>query len=214
MSRVALAPPDLLSVVTVGNPDDLERIHEPGVALVRWRRSIPEPQRAWLDAMPAAKLPTARFKARLGAVEAAVQAAFEARGDAAEPGRHMVVADIVLMAMLFSHVERTDWLAVRLEAIDNDACERPHVDMVRAWLLCTCRGEGTEFGRLTERGWRRDTALAPFEVGLVKGLLHPTIRDGGAPDLAHRSPRFAPGDSTRLLICIDRADAPSAATYH
>ncbi len=67
MSRVALAPHDLLSVVTVGNPDDLERIHEPGVALVRWRRSIPEPQRAWLDALPAAKLPAARFKARLGA---------------------------------------------------------------------------------------------------------------------------------------------------
>lgn len=202
------------AVVAASTPDDLQRIHEPGVALVRWPRPMPPAQADWIRALPAGSLPVTRFKVPLGAVEAAVQAAFEARGVAASPGRHMAVADIVLLAMLFSHVERCEWLAIRLDAIDDDACRRPHVDQVSTRLLCTYRGAGTEFGRVAGRGWRPELSLAQFEVGLVKGLLHPSLRDPAECHLAHRSPRMAPGDPTRLLVAIDRADAPSAATYH
>lgn len=202
------------SVVAVTHPDHLQRIHDPDAHLVRWPRPVPGGLGAWLDALPAGSLPDVRIKVPLGAVEAAVEAAFAARGVAASPERHMLVADILLLAMLFSHVERTEWLAVRLEAVDHDACRRPHVDHVSTRLLCTYRGSGTEFGRVAGRAWQADLALARFEVGLVKGLLHPSLRDVAACRLAHRSPRFAAGDPSRLLVAIDRADAPSAAAYH
>lgn len=203
-----------LPVLAASGADDLQRIHEPGVQLVRWPRRIPPTQADWLDELPPACLPNVRVKVPLGAVEAAAQAAFEARGVPPSPGRHMLIADILLLAMLFSHVERTDWMAIRMEAIDDDACRRPHVDQVSSRLLCTYRGAGTEFGRMNDRRWQPELALATFEVGLVKGLLHPTMRDPAGCGFAHRSPRFSAGDPARLLICIDRADAPSAATYH
>lgn len=217
MTRLAVDAPALAPqapVLAVSTPDDLQRIHEPGVQLVRWPRPVPPAQAEWLDELPPNCLPSVRFKVPLGAVEAAVQAAFEARGVRPSPGRHMLVADILLLAVLYSHVERTEWLAVRLEAIDHDACRRPHVDQVSSRLLCTYRGAGTEFGRVAGGTWRPELALASFEAGLVKGLLHPTLPDPADCRLAHRSPRFAAGDPARLLLCIDRADAPSAATYH
>jgi len=201
-------------VLTASGADDLQRIHEPGVQLVRWARQVPQGQAAWLDALPVESWPTVRLKVPLGAVEAAVETALSARGVPPSTGRHLLVADMLLLAMLFSHVERCEWLAIRLEAIDHDACRRPHVDRVSSRLLCTYRGAGTEFGRMAGPDWRADLSLAPFEVGLAKGLLHPTLRASADNGLAHRSPRFSAGDPARLLICIDRADAPSAVTYH
>lgn len=219
MTRLAIGTPEPGSpagppILEVSTPDDLRQIHEPGVQLLHWPRAYPRAHVGWLEALPAACLPNIRIRVPLGAVEAAAVAAFEARGVPASPGRHVLVADMLLLAMLYSHVERSNWLAIRLEAIDHDACSRPHVDQVSTRLLCTYRGAGTEFGRVSGRGWQRELSLAPFEVGLVKGLLHPTMRNPADCRLAHRSPRFAAGDPARLLICIDRADAPSAATYH
>jgi len=204
-----LAPP-ADRVAEIAAADDLPRIHDAGVGIVRWRRDPPPGLAPWIDSLPADRLPNARFLAPVGAVEAALEAACDAAGLSAEPGRHLFLADIVLQAILFAHVERTDWLAVRLQAIHDAGCPRPHVDRVRSRLLCTYRGAGTEFGRMRNGRWMPEGALGRYEVGLFKGLEHPTWTRN-CP--AHRSP---PADAKvpRLLLCLDRADAPVAATYH
>jgi hypothetical protein len=198
-------------VVAAATPDELSRIHDAGVDLVRWGRSMPGALASWLDGLPDGRLPHVRFSAPLGAVERAAIAAFDSAGLGPCVGRHLLIGDIVLLAMLYSHVEQSEWLSVRLDRIDHDACRKPHIDRVTTRLLCTYRGDGTEFGPPGhgDEVWRRGGSLGRFEVGLVKGLLHPARRPA-APALLHRSPRFQPGSRERFLLCIGGAHAPSA----
>ncbi|WPZ34410.1 DUF1826 domain-containing protein [Thalassobaculum sp. OXR-137] len=199
-------------VLTARSPDDLSLIHRAGVDLVRWDRTLPQALPAWLDGLADGTLPHVRFSAPLGAVEPAAVAAFESAGIGPSVARHLLVADIVLLAMLYSHVEQSEWLSIRLERIDHDACRKPHIDRVTTRLLCTYRGDGTEFGRAGDdpETWRCDLALGRFEVGLVKGLLHPTQRASAAAPLLHRSPRFTAESRERFLLCIGAAHTPLA----
>lgn len=198
------------SVLTIDAPDALELIHDPGVALVHWQRAMPGALREWLESVPDGTLPHVRFSAPLRAVEQATVAAFEAAGVGPSVARHLLIGDIVLLAMLYSHVERAEWISVRLERINHDACRKPHIDRVSTRLLCTYRGAGTEFGRtgVDAEDWRCDLALRRFEVGLVKGLLHPTVRSSDMPEFLHRSPRFTADSRERFLLCIGSAQPP------
>lgn len=199
-------------ILTAASPDGLSRIHRDGVNLVRWARTMPETLPVWLDGLADGVLPHVRFSAPLGAVERAAIAAFESADLGPCVARHLLIADIVLLAMLYSHVEKTEWLSVRLDRIDHDACRKPHIDRVSSRLLCTYRGEGTEFGQgcIDDENWRCEHALGRFEVGLVKGLLHPTLRSSAGDPLLHRSPRFTAGSRERFLLCIGAAHGPQS----
>lgn len=203
-------------ILAATTPDDLSRIHDSETDLVRWNRVMPDALTAWLDGMADGALPHFRFKAPLGAVERAAIAAFESAGIGPCVARHLLIGDIVLLAMLYSHVEKTEWLSVRLDRIDHDACRKPHIDRVSTRLLCTYRGEGTEFGPSGDdrQPWRCALTLAQFEVGLVKGLLHPTRTMAATAPLLHRSPSFRDDSRERFLLCIDRAHSASEVTFH
>lgn len=198
------------SVVTVDAPNDLALIHDPGVALVHWQRAMPAALREGLESIADGTLPHVRFSAPLRAVEQATVAAFEAAGIGSSVARHLLIGDIVLLAILYSHVEQAEWLSVRLERIDHDACRKPHVDRVTTRLLCTYRGAGTEFGQtgVENEDWRCDLSLRRFDVGLVKGLLHPSARSSDTSKLLHRSPRFTADSQERFLLCIGSAEPP------
>lgn len=196
-------PAPLASRVRRGSdPEILSRICEPGTGLAIWERR-PEPDfTAWIEDLPPETLPRLRTVVAAGAVEAAVTAACENSGIAPHPMREQLASDAGALAALMAGALSCDFLTIRLDVIDTDACRRFHIDRVRARLLCTYRGRGTEFGEAGRAGASpaRVESLAPGTAGLFRGALWPAPE---LPGILHRSPPLGDSGETRLLLVID-----------
>jgi hypothetical protein len=90
--------------------------------------------------------------------------------------------------------------------VRDDACARFHVDNVRARLLCTYRGPGTEYADLAAAAAGPEGRLARGAVAVFRGLRW----EGAGVGLLHRSPPIDGTGATRLLLAIDAADAGCA----
>jgi hypothetical protein len=180
-------------------PDALGRLSAPGVAAAIWRRSLPGVLSGWLDALAPDRLP--RFRARLAVADvgAAVDAACGIAGLAAGPARTALAAELGALAKMFGQLLQTDIVEARLDVIATDACHRFHVDRVRARLLCTLRGPGTEFALPAAADVRVVRPLARGEVALMRGTLWP----GEETALLHRSPPIDGTGIVRLLFVLD-----------
>jgi hypothetical protein len=184
-------------------PDTLAAIARPGNAAALWERSLPHGFGMWLGAVPATRLPVLRMA---GAPAELLPELDRAAADLPPgPWRDFLLADILDLAHRFARIVGTRTLRLRLEAIDDDACRRFHVDRVRARLLCTYRGAGTELAHPAPAGQEPKPIerLSPGTVAILRGKLW-SVWD--ASSLLHRSPPFAPKDMTRLLLDLDPDD--------
>ena len=105
----------------------------------------------------------------------------------------------LLSLQRFAAVSRARHLAIRLEVVSGPACRRFHQDHVRARLLCSYRGPGTELAPETVD---RDSGSAALclgtgHVAVLRGHRHPL----GAGRVLHRSPQGVTG--RRLLLAAD-----------
>lgn len=93
------------------------------------------------------------------------------------------------------------YLRFRLDIISTNACRKFHVDAIRARLICTYRGTGTQLGHArpgTEPGQVMTVATgAPL---LLRGSLWPADPAAG---LLHRSPPIEGSGETRLVLVLD-----------
>ena len=123
--------------------------------------------------------------------------------------------DLRGIADLYFKISEDRPVTVRLESSDDARCPRFHVDHTHLRLLCTYRGESTEW--LTEIQTDREAQVggAPnediirfgepsnfglFTVGIMKGNAYP---DNSGHGLVHRSPRVKGPNRTRILFCLD-----------
>jgi hypothetical protein len=177
-------------------PGALDAVRRPDIGAAVWRRALDPALAAWADACPPGRLPAARIET--AAPEAARALA------AAAPGAPLLAADAAALAARFAAVMGAARLRLRLDVIRDDACRLWRLDRVRARLLCTCRGAGTEFGPGRPGGAPRAVrALSRGDVGIFRGSLWPWSGE----TLLHRSPPMAGRGETRLLLVIDVADA-------
>ena len=128
-----------------------------------------------------------------------------------------LIEDAALLARLFCEALALARFELRLEVVTTDSCRKFHADYVRARLITTYAGEGTDW--LDDADAARVAAgeeplrinrMQPFDVGLFKGKLatdRPAI---------HRSPPIAGTGAARLLMVlnpastqfVDRANSP------
>lgn len=215
MLSETLAPDwiDETRVAEAAAPEGLDRIHEPGVDLAIWRRRLPPGMGAWLEALPADRLPNGRVLVGLNDLEIAV--AFILTESKVPTGIEATAffEDVVRLARIFSRIVGSPVIDLRLEAIDHDSCWRFHRDAVRLRLLTTYRGPGTEIVSLADaeqaleqqRAYRGPVrALDAHAVALFKG--NQTTSGSG---VVHRSPSIRGIGITRLLLCLN---LPSAAS--
>lgn len=136
------------------------------------------------------------------------------------PGREAMVDDVRFITELYSELLGCDEIALRLEVVEGAMCPRFHVDRTGIRLICTYRGQGTEWindewadrdkldlnslglvdkacGQFDER--IKVEAAAPFDIILLKGSLWQGNAHRGA---IHRSPGVAAGQS-RILLVMD-----------
>lgn len=114
-----------------------------------------------------------------------------------------IATDIASLSAAFAVIMALSHVAIRLERVVGDACERWHADYVSVRLICTYRGSGTQW---IERSVDSTDALvvetprslSPGAVGLFKGR-----NLAGEEAIVHRSPPIAGTGEERLLLVID-----------
>lgn len=190
-----------IGVGIADEPGALSVLKKPGCAAAILRRQLPSDVQAWLDQLDPESLPRGRVVLHPGAVAETVQHLCEMAGTPEGEERDWLQADISQMADLFSALMSVRYLRLRLEAVTTNACRKFHIDAVTARLVCTYRGQGTQYGISTDGG---DPARV-FQVAtgapiLLRGTLWPEDPPSG---LLHRSPPIEGTGETRLLLVLD-----------
>lgn len=187
-------------------PEGLSAIHHPSSAAAIWRRQPLPNFQSWIDRIDPDILPRARVILRPEAVRESASEICNACGTPAGPERDRLVDDIAALADIFAGVMRTHWLRLRLDVVTTNACRKFHIDAVRARLVCTYRGTGTQYGISTD-GDEPDRIFT-LQTGapiLLRGTLWPEHPRSG---LLHRSPPIEGTGETRLVLVLDPVDDP------
>lgn len=198
------ATPTLAGLAVSDAPQGLSLIRRTDAAAAIWtRRPLPALQR-WLDDLPVTQLPRGRVILRPHAVPDMVTALCEQVGTPAGPHRTRLIGDVAALADIFAATMSAQILQLRLEVVETDACRKFHIDMLRARLICTYRGPGTQYGQAA-RG--QDPAqihqLPTGSAMVMRGRLWPARPDA---NLVHRSPPIAGTGQVRLVLVLDPLD--------
>lgn len=175
------------------DPAHLAAIYDHEVALTLWSRPNPVTvPREDLDGLVGFNVTCS-----IGEVRHTINIALS--GATARSWHVPLLADIVDLSHRFAALMEIDDVSIRLEAISGNACWKFHSDYVRARLLTTYVGPGTEWALQGENGLDDVHRIPTGHVGIFKGR-------EWTPDglLLHRSPPIAGTGDVRLLLVIDR----------
>ena len=185
----------------------LGRITEGGVTLAVWERPVAPDLPAWLDGLPAERLPEGHFIGPAACVPARLATLCDLVGLGESEPRRLLIDDIAELARAFAGLVGSPDVDLRLEALDHDGCWRFHRDHVGYRLNATYRGPGTQWPPLehaaralrAQRRYRGPLNEMPrFAAGLFKGVAR-----AGSAAVVHRSPPVAGSGTTRLFLCLN-----------
>ena len=190
-----------IGVAVADRPEDLTAFLKPGCAAAIWRRQPASGFQTWIDNLDPACLPEGRLVLRPDVVNPAVSELCEIAGTPACPERDQLVDDIAALAGIFADLMQTPYLRLRLQAVTSNSCRKFHIDAIAARLVCTYRGQGTQYGISSDgQAPARVFAAATGAPILLRGTLWPETPASG---LLHRSPPIEGTGETRLLLVLD-----------
>ena len=185
----------------VNAPEGLGVFHRSDVAAVVWNRAPKAAFLDWINELPVDQLPTARVILRAEQVRETVLQLCEMAGtpDCAE--RAMLIDDIAAMAGIFGDLMGSEFLRLRLDAVTTNACRKFHMDAMVARLVCTYRGDGTEYGNAEIGG--DPEVIQAVGTGSPIFLRGSLWEHNTSPTLLHRSPPIEGTGQTRLVLVLD-----------
>ncbi|MBD8876343.1 DUF1826 domain-containing protein [Roseibium polysiphoniae] len=182
----------------------LHQIAEPGVAAAIWQRPVDPGFQSWIDTLAQDELPTLRTVVPAHLAKAALLHACEMVGLEPSPEREFLIEDAGNLALAVGKTLNVRYVRIRLDVTSGTMCPKFHVDQVRARLLCSYRGAGTEYvAEADAADPARHKRMATGEVGLFRGALWSDEETCG---LLHRSPHQDAGDAARLLLVVEPAE--------
>jgi hypothetical protein len=190
-----------------------QQIHDPSVELILWRRRLAADFSEWLSSLPVENLPDGRITVAPSRARSAIDALFMQSGMPTGSMRNRLCDDMTMLVRLFSVTLAIDHVDVRVETIQNDACWRFHRDCVRARLLTTYCGPGTQWvdpiysAQAIAEQRAYSGVLRDFQrndVGLFKGNCSPP-----ASGIVHRSPPIRNTGQVRVILCLNIPSAVS-----
>ncbi|MEM7689454.1 MAG: DUF1826 domain-containing protein [Pseudomonadota bacterium] len=187
------------------SPQILAAIRKPDCNLAVWERATSPA----LGALVKAPREDVRFEARLSGLATRLENELDQAGYAASTERAALIADIVDLAQRYGAIMEESILSVRLAVVTTDSCRKFHADYVKARLITTYVGTGTQWidGEdaacvARDEPPQRIQTLKAGDVGLFKGKMwtqSPAI---------HRSPPIADTGETRLMLVLDPPRGP------
>ena len=190
-----------VGVGVADDPEGLRAFLQPGCAAAIWRRNMPKDAHSWLKSLKEDHLPNGRVILRKDAVAETVGHLCDMSGLPNGDQRAWLEADIAEMARMFADLVQTDYLRLRLDKIQTNACRKFHIDAITARLVCTYRGMGTQYGISTDGADPKRVFTVPTGAPiLLRGTLWPADPPSG---LLHRSPPIEGTGETRLVLVLD-----------
>lgn len=198
-----------IGVGVADDPAGLRAFLEPGCAAAVWRRNIPKDVQFWLEALPEDALQSGRVILPKGAMAETVGHLCDMSGLPNRDQRAWFEADITEIAQTFADLVQTEYLRLRLDKIQSNACRKFHIDAISARLICTYRGTGTQYGISTDGTDPKRVFTVPTGAPiLLRGTLWPADPPSG---LLHRSPPIEGTGETRLVLVLDPIFDPDEA---
>ena len=190
-----------VGVGVADSPEGMNLIHAKGAAATIWRRQPSREFQAWIDGLDPACLPEARMVLPARAVREAVQHVCSQAGMPAAKQLDVLVDDVAALADVFAAIMGVQYLRLRLDVVNDNACCKFHIDAVTARLVCTYRGTGTQYGLSTDGQEPKRVFTVPAGCPIIlRGTLWPDPPQSG---LLHRSPPIEGTGETRLLLVLD-----------
>ncbi len=190
------------------SPDILRQWSDADTELVLWHRHFDPSVQAKLNSLDAEEFPQMRVTVVPRTADVAIENELRDWASRHKDLFESLGPDIESLVARFSNVTGSHEIKLRLEAISDDACPLFHFDHVRARLVTTYIGPGTEWipgVHASDALAKQDDYQGPiyqmprFAVGLFPGS---QSSYGG---LLHRSPRVAATGQHRLLLCLTEA---------
>ncbi|PJI84676.1 uncharacterized protein DUF1826 [Yoonia maricola] len=191
-------------VAIAETPEDLTAFLKPGCAAAIWRRQPAPGFQNWIDTLDPTRLPQGRIILRPHAVTMAVTELCDIAKTPAGPEREQLVGDIGALADIFAGLIQASYLRLRLQPVTSNTCRKFHIDAITARLVCTYRGQGTQYG-ISSAG-QDPTRIFSVATGapiLLRGTRWPATPATG---LLHRSPPIEGTGETRLVLVLDAVD--------
>lgn len=195
-------------VAVTDSADDLATIREPGCAAAIWNRTPSEAFQTWIDALPLDQWPRGRTVFRADDAHSFVANLLAGQGVPNNGHAAVLAEDMAAICGVFAKIMNATFLKMRVEVVTGNACRKFHLDVMEARLICTYRGEGTQYG-VSANG------DAPEQVFSVPTGAHAIFRgsewrDGAPPKLLHRSPPIEGTGETRFVMVLDPAMDPAS----
>ncbi|MEO0943722.1 MAG: DUF1826 domain-containing protein [Pseudomonadota bacterium] len=190
-----------VGVSLTSTPKGLEAIKQPACSAAIWKREPTPRFQQWVDGLKPAELPQARIMLRSEMVRDAMIDLTNAYGLPDSEERTMLIDDIAALAAMFSDIMKCRYLRLRLDAIETNACRKFHIDAVTARLICTYRGQATQYANGVSGDDPQDIhAVATGWPMILRGTNWPSA---AKPGLLHRSPPIEGSGETRLVLVLD-----------
>ena len=182
------------------SPHVLTAIRGEDCNLAIWER----PAQHTLATLLESQLEDARFAAPLSALETRLPEELAGCGYADTTARAALIEDILALAEQYAEIMELNAVSVRLAVVTTDSCRKFHADYVKARLITTYVGTGTQWIDAADadrvaRGEepRAIQTMRAGDVGLFKGKMW-----SESPAI-HRSPPIEGTDETRLILVLD-----------
>lgn len=115
---------DAKGVVIAKEPQDLINIRDPHYAAVLWKRKFQTDFQNWIDELETEKLPHGRLVLPTQKIDEAVGQLCDIAGMEDNPNRELLINDIASLSQLFAAVMEVQYLRLRLEKVNDNACRK------------------------------------------------------------------------------------------
>lgn len=201
VTRINPTPSDIKSVTFVNKAQELSAIRDISCAAVIWRRDPMPHLNSWLNILEPSQLPAARLIVQADRVAQVVHQICDSCETPATTQRDALANDIANLAMHFAALMDVRYLRLRLDVVKTNACRKFHIDAVTARLVCTYRGQTTQFGEADAGHIPDDIQSVPHACPVIlRGTKWPKDVD---TRLRHRSPPIEGTGETRLVLVLD-----------